>query len=170
MSDQTAHELFREIHAMAVALSESGVFDEDDPLLTQSFIEGQTMVPEIIAGVLKSIDEDQVLLSGLKAMIEEFQSRKARIEDRVENKRGLIELVLLRAEIKTLETPSATVSLRAVPAKLANVDEALVPSEYFTVPAPTLDRRKLLADLKEGKQVEGASLSNGGQTVSIRRN
>ena len=168
MNANVSHELFREIQSMAVSLKEAGIVDENDPLLTQSFVEGETAVPEIAAAVVASIDEDNIMLAGLKALIEDLSKRKSRIEDRIENKRGLLELTLMRADLKTLETPAATLSLRAVPQKIASVDEALIPSEYFVPQAPALDKRKLLADLKEGKQVPGAVLSNGGQTIAIR--
>jgi hypothetical protein len=169
MNANVTHDLVREIQNMAVALKDNGILDEGDPLLSQSFVEGETFIPEIVGAVVKSIDEDGILVTGIKALIEELQARKSRIEGRAENKRGLIELALMRAEIKSVETPAATVSLRAVPPKIASVDESLIPSEYFTVPTPALDKRKLLADLKEGKQVPGAVLSNGGQSITIRR-
>lgn len=163
------HVMFTEIQTMLVQLKDNGIIDEADPLLTQSFIEGETVMPDLIAAVIRSIDEDQVLVAGLKTLIDEYQARKSRFDQRIENKRGLIELALMRADIRTLETSAATVSLRPIPAALGPVDEALIPSEYFTVPAPSLDRRKLLAALKEGKHVAGAALSNGGQSIAIRR-
>lgn len=166
---QADHELFEALNGMLVGLRATGIFDEGDPLLSQSFVEGETAVPEIIGDVIRSLDDDQVLVAGLTSMIDEYQKRKARIEKRMENKRGLIELTLMRADITSLETPAATVSLRPLPKALGPINEALIPSDYFSVPAPTLDRRKLLADLKDGKDVAGAVLSNGGVSLAIRR-
>lgn len=169
MNEQSAHELFHALNGMIVSLKQSGILDEHDPLLSQSFVEGETQIPEIVAGVIRSIDDDMVLATGLKTMIDEYQKRKSRIEERVENKRGLIELALMRAEVPSLETPAATVSLRAVPIALGEVDEAAVPSEFFDPGTPKLNRKRLLEALKSGASIDGAKLTNGGQTLSIRR-
>lgn len=163
------HNLHREIQTMLRQIHDSGILAEDDALLTQSFIEGETNVPEMIDAVLASIDTDTILLSGIDKIVDEYATRKKRIKERVEAKRGLIELAMIRTEIDKLETPRATVSLRRVPRHIDSIDEAEIPSEYFAPQPPKLDKGKLLADLRDGKDVPGAKLDNGGVTLSLRR-
>lgn len=169
MAVEASRELLTALNDMVAGLRESGVLDEGDPLLSQSFVEGETKVPEIAGAVVASMDEDQILIDGLKSMLDELGKRKSRIEARQDNKRGLLEITMMRADITKLETPAATLSLRAVPIALGEVDEALIPSDYFETPPPKLSRKKLLDALKAGAVIEGAKLTNGGQTLAIRR-
>jgi hypothetical protein len=48
------------------------------------------------------------------------------------------------------------------------MDEQLIPDEYFKVER-TLRRSEVLSDLKVGVVVEGAQLSNGGESLRIAR-
>jgi len=47
------------------------------------------------------------------------------------------------------------------------VDEGEIPEEFFVEQAPKLDRKSLLASLKDGP-IDGATLSNGALTLQIR--
>lgn len=44
-------------------------------------------------------------------------------------------------------------------------DEKLIPQEFFIDQAPKLDKKSLLAALKDGKEIEGATIK---QTKSLR--
>ena len=44
-------------------------------------------------------------------------------------------------------------------------DEKLIPKEFFVEQSPKLDRKALLAALKDGKEIEGAIIK---QTKSLR--
>lgn len=170
MATEASRDLLTALNDMVAGLRDSGILDDGDPLLSQSFVEGETKVPEIAGAVIASMDEDEVLIEGLKKLIDDLSKRKSRIEARQDNKRGLLELTMMRAEIAKLETPAATLSLRAVPQKLADdLDEALIPSDYFEPQAPKLSRKKLLDALKAGAVIDGAKLTNGGQALAIRR-
>lgn len=164
-----AHDLFMEVHKSLRQLQESGILDEGDPLLTQSFIEGETFVPELIDAALVSIDNDQVLIDGLKVRIDDLSKRKSRIEKRVTVLRGLIEQILVQSETKWIETRLATVSVKAAAQQLGEIDESKLPSKYFVPQDPKLDRKALLKDLRDGVQVDGATLNNGGLSLAIRR-
>jgi hypothetical protein len=48
------------------------------------------------------------------------------------------------------------------------IDEAAVPSIYWQPGAPRLKRQELLAELKEGSEIEGVALSNPEPVLSIR--
>jgi|GEM_PF-3606354 len=169
MSENSLRDLFKDIQSMLLSMADSGVMDENDPLLSQSFVEGETFVPELIDGVLASIENDMILLAGIKEIVTEYNARKSRISKRIEEKKGMIELALIRADIPKLETPRATVSLRNVPRALASLEESEIPAEYFFQPPPKLDRKKLLNDMRAGKDVDGATLNNGGITLAVRR-
>ena len=163
------HRLFAELNGTLTQLKESGILDEDDALLTSSFIEGETFLPELIDAVLLSIDEDILLVAGIDSRLDELEARKRKLQDRIKTLRGLIEQVLVKTEIPKLETRLATVSIKNTPRGLGDVDEARLPAKYFKAADPKLDKKALLDDLKAGLQVEGATLNNGGITLAIRR-
>jgi hypothetical protein len=64
--------------------------------------------------------------------------------------------------------PDFTMSLRAQPPKLLVTEESTIPEEFWRPQAPKLERKALLAALKAGAIVPGATLDNGGVTISVR--
>ena len=63
------------------------------------------------------------------------------------------------------------VSSRRGPQSLRILDEEQVPAEYWRqkpAPAPTVDKRALLEDLKVGKTVAGVTLANGAPTIAVK--
>ena len=47
-------------------------------------------------------------------------------------------------------------------------DEAAVPEPFWRPQPPKLDRRALAEALKTGQSIPGATLSNGGTTLSLK--
>jgi hypothetical protein len=101
--------------------------------------------------------------------IGDMQERLSRIEIRVEKKRETITGVMEKADLKKLEQPDFTASLRAVAPGLVVCDEGLIPAEYWKPQPAELDKRGLLAALNGGASVPGAGLGNGGTTLSGQR-
>ncbi len=54
------------------------------------------------------------------------------------------------------------------PDSLEIINESLIPEEFWNHPTPRLDRAGLISALKEGGSVPGATLGNGGLTISVR--
>ncbi len=79
--------------------------------------------------------------------ISDMQERLGRFEARAERKRALLTQVMERAQLKKLQEPDFTVSLRAVPPGLVVCNEADIPQEFWKPQAPKLDRKGLLAAL-----------------------
>ena len=73
------------------------------------------------------------------------------------------------AELKKLELPQATISRKPTPAKALILDEAAIPARFWKPSDPKLDKKAVLDALKAGEAVPGTSLSNGGETIAIRR-
>jgi hypothetical protein len=100
--------------------------------------------------------------------IGDMQTRLARVEARAEKKQATITHVMEKADMKKLEQPDFTAWLRAIPPGLVVADETLIPGDYWKPQPAKLDKRGLLAALKGGTSVPGASLGNGGTTLSVR--
>jgi hypothetical protein len=75
---------------------------------------------------------------------------------------------MIEAEIKKIVAPDLTVSLRLGSPGLTIVDEVAIPAAYWEPRAPRLNRQALLSDLKQGRSVTGALLSNPEPLISIR--
>jgi len=141
---------------------------EDDQLVADS-IEGETNLKSAVHGVLKDMLEDEVLLAGLATVSKALAERAERIGRRYDRRKAAILKSLELAEVPKYEFPEATISLRRIPPGLLVDDAAKIPAQFWKPQDPVLDRNALKSALTGGKTVEGCSLSNGGQTVTIRR-
>ena len=131
-------------------------------------LEGISSLPEALAAVVRSYLDDLMVAAALGMRIGDMQTRLSRIEARVEKKRATITQVMEKGDIRKLEQPDFTASLRAVPPGLVVADESLIPQDYWKPQPAKLDRRGLLTALKDGASVPGVSLGNGGTTLSVR--
>ena len=152
--------------ALKAALRKAFI-DMDDETLRDT-LEGISDLPDAIAAVVRAYMEDLTLAAALGMRIGDMQERLARFEARAEKKRALVTQVMERAELKKLQEPDFTVSLRAVPPGLVVSDETVVPEAFWKPQPAKLDRKGLLASLNSGQVVPGAALGNGGTTISVR--
>lgn len=160
LNDLKRHELLRQQLTVE--------FPEIDDETLRDTVEGLTNLPELLARILRSHLDDLALVAALRARILDMQERFARLEVRADKKRALVASVMERADIKKLTEPDFTASLRQVPPGLVVVDERAVPDPFWKPQPPKLDRKGLLAALNAGQSVPGASLGNGGTTITVR--
>ncbi len=142
--------------------------EDADPKLILDTIEGETNLAEACVVVLDECNEDEILIEGLAAKINELQVRKGRMEKSVETRRGIILMAMDRAGLQTIKSPLGTMSTRPTPPKTIISDEAQIPARFWKPGNPTLDRAALKAALDGGEQIPGAGLSNGGLSLSVR--
>lgn len=164
----TTMDLSREIEVAKILREQIADLAQGDEDFIRDTIEGETNVREIIAALVANEAEDLALLEGIDALSKRLSGRKERIETRIQTRRALMASGMSIAEIKKLETPGGTIFTKAVPPKAEVVEEADIPPKFFVVPPPKLDRKALLAAMKDGEAVPGARLTNGGMTIQIR--
>ena len=131
-------------------------------------LEGLSALPDLIAALIRSHLEDAATAEALKLRVGKMQERLTRIERRAATKRALAAEAMERAEIRRLNQPDFTASLRPLPAGVVVTDEAAVPEPFWRPQPPKLDRRALAEALKTGQSIPGATLSNGGTTLSLK--
>jgi hypothetical protein len=144
------------------------IFSDIDDETLRDTLEGISSLPEALAAVMRAYMEDLSLAAALGMRISDMQERLARFEARAEKKRALVTQVMERAELRKLQECDFTVSLRAVPPGLVVSDEAAIPADYWKSQPPKLDKKGLLASLNAGQAIPGATLGNGGTTISVR--
>lgn len=147
------------------------LFDDDQAL--QDNIEGETGIT-----IEKIADRcaDEIHLAGELARVAkersaEMAGRAARLKAMVESLREDLQHMMTALERDKLVTPTATISLKATKRVLIVLEEADLPSKYWTTPDPTIDKKTLTADLvalEEGEEIKGAVLSEPGKTIQIR--
>ncbi len=131
-------------------------------------LEGMTNLNEMVAEVIRSRLDDLALIAALRTRIADMQARLGRLEERAEKKKEIVATVMERAGLKKLMQPDFTLSLRPTSPPLVVVDEAQIPDAFWKPQAPKLDRQGLIGALKNGRDVPGATLGNGGMTISVR--
>ena len=117
-----------------------------------------------------SLDEDMTLVAGLAEHVKALQERLARLKRRVDYKRAAIEQAMTIAELKSLELPTMTATIRRLKPGLQIIDESLIPGEFWKDKDPSLDRSALKRALEDGARIPGADLDNGNIALQLRRN
>ena len=141
--------------------------DVDEETLADT-LEGLTTLHDMLAVIIRSQQEDRVFVQALRSRIAEMQERCQRVETRAEKKREIVASVMERAEVVKLTEPDFTASLRQAPRKLVVTDETEIPTDYWRLQSPKLDRQLLIDDLKHDKVIPGVQLDNGGTTLAVR--
>ncbi len=144
----------------------------EDPSLDEQTladtVEGLTDLHEILEAAIRAALADEALAGGLKTRIAEMEDRLARLQDRAAKRRQIAKEFMTELDIKKLQAPDFTASIRPGIASLVVVNENEIPSIYWQPRDPKLDRATLISDLKHGTEVTGAALSNPEPVLSVR--
>jgi hypothetical protein len=141
--------------------------DIDEETLTDT-LEGLSDFPEIILGIVRSSLDDNALAEALKLRIDQMASRLARFKERIDRKRALACWAMGIGGIPRLDAEDLSVLLRQGLPRLLVADEVKIP-ECYRIPQPAkLDRQGLVAALKRGEVVDGATLTNGEPHIAVR--
>ena len=169
MNDQTSRfDVQREIDAARILREQIASLCDGDESFIRDAIEGETNLHEIMAALVADDAADAAQIAGVEKFEAALALRKKRLSDRVKVRRALIASGLDIACLARLETPCGTVTIKKVPASVHIIEESEIPSSFWKTSDPKLDTRSILAALKGGTAVPGASLTNGGQTIQIR--
>jgi hypothetical protein len=97
-----------------------------------------------------------------------MQDRLNRLEERASKRRQIAKDVMLELDLRKLEAPDFTASIRPGMAALVVLNEDAVPKTYWEPGEPRLRRQVLAGDLKGGAEIAGATLSNPEPVLSVR--
>jgi hypothetical protein len=141
--------------------------DLDEQTLADT-VEGLTDLHEILAAIVRAALADEALATGLKDRIAEMQERLERLQERAAKRRQVVKDTMVELDLKKLTAPDFSASIRPGMPALLVIDEAAVPSIYWEPREPRLDRQGLLAELKQGAEITGVTLSNPEPVLSVR--
>ena len=145
---------------------------DEELLLAHNLIQAKEIIAKEIENktsnimyVFKNMDAEIDILA---AEIRRLQDKKAQAEKRKENLKKLVMESMELLETKNLKTPIGNISVRNNPVKL-ELEEDFKEEDYIEeVVTYKVDKKELLKDLKNGKEVAGAKLVNGGTSLVIR--
>lgn len=166
--DAKAGDLRRQSEA-AAGLVAAMRADQHDDETVQDTVEGETGLLEAIGAAISEIDECEMMALGLASKEGQIKARAERYKRRIDTLRGLIEQAMLVADMPSIKLPMASLSVKSVPPKPIIIDEAVIPAKFWKQPDPVLDKKALNDAVKAGEEVPGATLSNGGTSLQIRR-
>jgi hypothetical protein len=110
-------------------------------------------------------------LEAMEAVVAErakrLQARGKRFAADQDRLKSMILALVDAAGGKKVVRPAMTLSPRATPAKLIEVDAAQTPPGMLRQPPPDPDKPAIKSALAAGQDVPGWQLSNGGRTVAI---
>ena len=131
-------------------------------------VEGLTDVHEIVQAIIRAALANEALARGLKCRISDMQGRLERLEDRAFKRRQIAKDVMIELDLKKLNAPDFTASIREGIPSLTVIDEEAVPSIYWQPSEPRLKCQELANELKQGAEIEGVALSNPEPVLSVR--
>lgn len=140
----------------------------DDEQAISDLVEGETKLIEAIGAAVDKLHEIEGFADGLKSKIDALRNRRDSLETSSEKIRAAILLAMTRADLTKVKLAQATLSRRAAGPSVTVISQAEIPSRFFVDQAPALNKRLLLDALKSGERIEGAELSNGGETLVVR--
>lgn len=146
-------------------LAEFPELAEDTNTLADT-LEGISMAPDLIAEFIRNARHDEANAEALTIMLREMSDRKQRFIYRAEKCRQAAMNIMNAIEVRKLEMPDFTCSIRAVPPRVEIVNESLLPDELFKI-VKHPDKQKIKEALAEGP-LAGAHLTNGGETLAVR--
>lgn len=117
------------------------------------------------AGIALYMEKCDRAIDQLDETIKRLQERKKIFQNRKNSLKDYVFNAMKFHGISKIEAPEVTISISKNPPSAEVYDERLIPIEYWKQPAPVLDKKALLEDLKEGVVVQGAALK---QTESVR--
>lgn len=111
------------------------------------------------------IKEKKADLKAIEEAIHSLKEKKAAVEKSIERLQDYSQTTMEVIGIEKIKTPLLTVWIQDNKQSVHVLDEKKIDLNYFIEQPSKLDKNMLLADLKEGKKVEGAEIQ---QTRSLR--
>lgn len=143
--------------------------DGDDLEVIRDTLEGEIDLKGAIHLAVLRMQDDLALIEGINHRIDAMSKRKRRIEDRVAALRAMTLAAMQTGLQDTFEYPEAKITRKRTAPTALVLDESEIPSQFFQPQPPKLDKKGLLAALKDSDTpIPGAQLSESGETVQIK--
>jgi len=138
----------------------------DEETLVDS-VDGEAGALDAVASLIRQAREDEAMGDALGTMIEEMRARKERLADRAASRKRHATSLMRAVDVRKIERPDFTASLRQSPPRVEIPDDQAVP-DAFRVTTWRVDKAGIREALSNGLQVNWARLSPGNETIGVR--
>ena len=142
----------------------------DDEALVGAWETATEDLAEKLENCCKYIKNEEALIAGLKEEEERLNARRKAKENAIKRLKQLMQDAMIASGEKKIQCGTFTTSIQNNAPSVV-VDEQYIeniPSEYLRVKEPEIDKKKLLEDLKAGKELEGLAHLTVTQSIRIR--
>jgi len=148
-------------------LIESGEVTEESLADTIEGVEGMfDQKAESICYVIRNMEASA---DAVKAEEARLAKRRKQYLDGVERLKGYLKLSMVESGHKSVKSDLFTISLTPPPKVVEIDDERAIPDEYKTrTVIDSVDKKKVLAQLKDGAVIPGAHLGDGNYGLRIK--
>ena len=148
-------------------LTHPGIWDDGDEQLLADSLEGETDFHKFLTAVVRRICEAEAFVEGIDDLITDIKTRRQRFEQRGEAMRSLAFKLMSAADVRKVELPQATLSIRAGQPRVIVTDESALPPDCIRIKREP-DKIAIKERLMRGEHVPGASLSNAEPALAMR--
>lgn len=139
----------------------------DDEELLKDTLEGETNFNEVMEKLVTQVREQDMMATAVAARINALRDRQTRHTMRMNFYRTLIFRLMQASGINRHRTTEGNLSVGNAPEKVIITDESAIPDEFMrTTKEP--NKTAIKDALKAGNDVSGATMSNGGLSLTIR--
>jgi len=150
-----------------VALVESGEATQEMIADTLEGIEG--MIQHKAENIVHIANDYSRTVEAIDNEVKRLNDMKKTLVNRQVSLKEYLRLNMERTGIDKIECPLFKITLRKGSQAAQINDESALPDDYVTVKTTiTPDKRKILADLKNGVEIEGAELTTGKTSILIK--
>lgn len=158
-----AENIISQINAL---LDEYPQLAEDEELLKDT-LEGSTRFNEVMDKFLSQMRENETLAEAISQRIGKLRERQTRLTHRAQFYRSLMHRLMDFAGIRSASLTEAKISVVNSPEKVIITDESAIPDAFMRITKEP-NKAAIKTALKSGSIISGATLSNGGSTISVR--
>lgn len=155
--------------ARARLLADDADLAHDEAALTALLGHEEGDVREILGRLLHATQHASAMADAADAMLDHLKARRDRYRAREQAMRGTMFAILEAMDERRFELPHGTLSIKAGTSSVVITDEAALSDRFVEV---VTTRKPLKAEIKtalnDGEVVDGAMMSNGFPTLTVR--
>lgn len=140
----------------------------EDAELLRDMIEGETSLHDAIGRAALELAAVEGEKDGIEIAIAKLKERLTRHCTKAQGIRDAIQAAMETAELTSLKTPAATLSVRPSPPRVEITDASAIPAVFLKQPPPLPDKDAIKTTLKNGQAIPGCTLSNSPPALSVR--
>lgn len=131
-------------------------------------IDGETDVLDVVNAILKNKFQNAAGIRMNQDLAAEYKARAYDLETRDKSYNNQLMKIMEMTKQTKILSPFATVSKRKGVDKIVITDEEKIPTQLCNV-VTSPDKSAIKRLLQQGEMIDGAELTRGSETISIRR-